>query len=351
MSPFNPTWRLMVSRQGLHAQRNAREWSLGNNPNDDPLWPQPGLIVPFDFAQLAAIRAAGPTFRQRYEKSKRHRHKNPKSQGLKYMKPKNEIFALTEIGAATDKAGNEDFAAAAEIHVGSDNWKLIAVADGISNGQIWPERGARIAVLSCLRVLATAARRGDMAAESVIGELVAELTDQLHRDRAHLQTLNAIPAEWAPDYYQQRSQIDRCWYGTTLLFAVMGRHGALIGWSGDGYIELTAEKQDGSEHAHVLLPCDDNTPLSEFVSLGVRAGDFQIRQVHFSPDTKAVRVSLASDGVGRNLRPRGCPAISLNALAQCADPGSEFRAHFSYCPEFVDNISWASARQVMQLPS
>jgi hypothetical protein len=215
----------------------------------------------------------------------------------------------TDYGPASqDKPSNEDFALSAVLRGETgERFAFAAVADGVSNGSFFAERGARLACLAALRAvhgeLVLGADPGaETARESFRRALHAGLLAALEADLARLRELDAAPAGWAADTFAKyRGETDR-WFRTTLLVAVLGARGGFVSVTGDGGVHgfvVAAGSGPEAVQERTLLSAGGG-PIERCVSLFLKPEDLTFASLS-TEGRAAVHLVVASDGLDASM--------------------------------------------------
>lgn len=216
--------------------------------------------------------------------------------------------AVTHFGPAKqDKTSNEDFALAATFVAGGHRYAFASLADGVSTKTFWPDRSSRLACLVAYRAFRRRAAEADALSsewiDSIRHELGPRLQSAFQADRACLDGFVSPPG-WSEGLYQRNRDVERYWYNTTLLAALVGETAGMILFSGDGGILVEKTYPGGRVVRTSLLEAGDdmavfNTPSmdGEIVINGVR--------IDLSDGATAMRLMMFTDGVDRTLARSG----------------------------------------------
>ena len=220
------------------------------------------------------------------------------------------VFAATDIGPkGQDKASNQDFALSATLRIpGSDDTstclQFAAVADGVSTKTLWPERSARIAVLSAWRT----ARRHAEAGNGFTHQEFATFRDELSKtiraaleaDMNILRAHKSVPSGWSPDTYHQYENRRDLWYNSTLIVALVGKDAGFLLSCGDG--GLVVHKTEGNTtRSTILVKSTDELGVHRVVSLAPGAMHFAPVRVTLNLETR-LEIIITTDGVDRSIR-------------------------------------------------
>ena len=260
------------------------------------------------------------------------------------------LICLSDVGAdAAEKPINEDFACAAQFEAHGKLWTLLALSDGMSHSMIWPERGARLTVMATLQSLMQSAHRlGEIRHGQLTSHwccpLVDEIIKTLGTERLALIYANAAPEKWDEDDLCKRSADLSNWFGCTLLFAAVAGSELLIGWCGDGGIDLDLVYCNGESRKHSVLTCDAGAPAPKLrVSAALNVHAIELKHYDLTDEVVSCRITLASDGITRNLA-----GLSLIEAADSKDSDLFQQQFCSTHTDMPDNISLVS--YLHQLP-
>ena len=221
-------------------------------------------------------------------------------------------FSFTHYGPPPpkqDKPTNQDFALSG--HFRDDTLqpsRFSILADGISNGFGFSQRGAQLscfAAYECLKELhqefsgsVRTLNEGDV--ERFRNDLAKKINDYLHLDRDHLLTVfeaeHSEPANIASKVWHKNFK-DRPekWYGNTLLVSFLSPFGGFVVYAGDGGIVLIK----GDDVAKEVMRSDPSSAISRFVSMGVSGAKFLGALVGYDEADGFVEIISVTDGLDR----------------------------------------------------
>ena len=219
-------------------------------------------------------------------------------------------FAFTHYGPSSqDKPNNQDCALSGHfMDIDGKASRFSILADGISNGFGFPQRGAQLSCIAaylCLKELHEEfneinrpLNEEDVAAfrESLAKKIRLLLED----DRNHL-------LSYFEEYHQEPSKISskiwrkqikdnpEKWYGNTLLVTFLSPFGGFMVFAGDGGIVLVK----GPSAPKDVFRSDASSAISRFVTLGVSRATFLGALISYEDNDDFVEVIMATDGVDR----------------------------------------------------
>ncbi len=216
--------------------------------------------------------------------------------------------AVTHFGPAKqDKTSNEDFALAATFVAGGRRYAFASVADGVSTKTFWPDRSSRLACLAAYRAFRRRAADADVLSpewiDSIRHELGPRLQSAFQADRACVDGVVSPPG-WSEGLYQRNRDVERYWYNTTLLAALVNETAGMILWSGDGGILVEKTYPGGRVVRTSLLEAGDDMAVFNTPSMD---GDIVINgvRIDLADGATAMRLMMFSDGVDRTLARSG----------------------------------------------
>jgi hypothetical protein len=227
-----------------------------------------------------------------------------------------EAIAATTFGPPQDKDSNQDFCLSGTIDdVSGRTLAFAAVADGVSIGSFWSQRGAQIACFSAFSALKqlwcgglaevprmTAAHVAEfrrLCAETAAKWIKADRSDLLY-------DFHGVPPDWNPVAYQRTSHVEKRWHNCTLLVTAVSESGGLVCWSGDGGIAVARRRPGGEWRYDTPLVSPDESALEQCVSPEVNEADLQAGVIDVA-GYEYVEVISCTDGVDRTLQQAGVP--------------------------------------------
>jgi hypothetical protein len=262
-----------------------------------------------------------------------------------------DTTAITDYGPeGQDKVSNQDFALACTFRQETGtNFQFSAIADGVSLGNFWPERAARLAVLIAWRVSGQFITQNKVSKEYMEefqSCLRTELISAFVEDRALLiRCGNPAPPNWNEELFLKHHGRDDLWYKTTLLVALVGPSGGFVLAVGDGGVVVEKETPAGKSRT-VLLQTSDSVQINTVVSPDIEKLIFRpAANIGIDLQT-SVRITCCSDGLDRSvtLDPTNqhpdSPILEGSATSS-ADLLKEMKAFYgSELEDQPDNISF-----------
>lgn len=247
-----------------------------------------------------------------------------------------DSFCHTEYGPADqDKSSNQDFGIAGSFSEdGVVTGRFSIIADGISNGYAFPQRGAQISVFTsyyclkqfCYEVIRTKTAISNTGIEFFRENLSSSLNEIFDMDIDNLLTNYGAPGHisdlvWEKHFKRKRKR----WYGNTLVVSLITKFGGFIVYAGDGAIFLNKN----GKHIEVLRS-DESSAIDRFVSYGVSDGTF--RSIHVAPQKKGSQLSVTTltDGVDRTMQNQTHPNTHVIDILENSGPDGVIK--------YIDNI-------------
>jgi hypothetical protein len=257
-------------------------------------------------------------------------------------------LAATHFGPPKqDKTSNEDAALSASFMTAGRQYAFACVADGVSTKTFWPDRSSRLACLAAYRVFRRRTEDSDVLSPGWIDGVRHEIGPRLQAaflaDRARLEGVVSPPG-WSESLYQRNREIDRYWYNTTLIAALVGETAGMVLWSGDGGILVEKTYADGRVTRTSLLESGDEMTVFNTPSLTGEVAFNGVR-IDLADGVVQMRLMLFTDGVDRTLAREGDRWAWMGARKASAH-GRDFHALLSglaVSPDAeFDNMSVAS---------
>ena len=216
-----------------------------------------------------------------------------------------ENFSFTHYGPeGQDKTTNQDFALSGRYFDGEEiSARFGIVADGISNGFAFPQRGAQISCFVAYKVLKNFHRRkvisgqhiNDGDVQDLRKELVEEIALAFHEDHEFLRMNFVGPQHISPRVWNEYFRGDpRRWYGNTLIVSYVSCHGALVLYSGDGGILLLKDGKDLKE-----IQRSEEGAISQFIKFDASTSMIRGACIEFEDYAEIITVT---DGVDRTFQ-------------------------------------------------
>lgn len=212
--------------------------------------------------------------------------------------------AATNFGpSGQDKSRNEDAALAACFRVRNQMYAFVSVADGVSTKTFWPERASRLACLTAYRLCRDWASDAGEFSQQWIAQFRSALADQLtasfQNDRAEIMDV-ATPPDWSPQMFERYKKVDRYWYNTTLIMALIGPAAGVVLWSGDGGVLMQKCYPNRAPVRKSALESGDEVTVINAPSL---EGPITLNsaRIDLSDGVDEFRLFLCTDGVDRSL--------------------------------------------------
>jgi hypothetical protein len=221
-------------------------------------------------------------------------------------------FSFTHYGPPPpmqDKPTNQDFALSGCFEDDKlQPYRFSVVADGISNGYSFPQRGAQLscfAAYECLKELyRDLSKSGRTLSEGDVDHfrqnLATKINEYLQLDRIHL--LNVFEIEhsgpmsisskvWRDNFRDKPEK----WYGNTLLVSFLSPFGGFVVYAGDGGIILIK----GGGVVKEVIRSDSSSVIKQFVTNGVSSGSFYGAFVECAEADGFVEFVTVTDGLDR----------------------------------------------------
>ena len=240
-------------------------------------------------------------------------------------------FAFTHYGPdSQDKKTNQDFALSGHFTGRSDGIARFSIlADGISNGFAFPQRGAQLscfAAYHCLKALYEQFAGADTSlSEKNIGLFRDSLASRINRffelDREHLLHLfeadhrepPGIDAEVWQKYFKEKPEK---WYGNTLLISFLSSFGGFVIYAGDGGIILLKGEKSPKE----IIRSSESLAVDRFAMMGVKPAAFLGALIGYDPGDGFVEIISVTDGIDRTWQTNEMDlARAFSAEARLAD--------------------------------
>lgn len=219
-------------------------------------------------------------------------------------------FSFTHYGPdSQDKPANQDFALSGHFTGRSDRIARFSIlADGISNGFAFPQRGAQLscfAAYHCLKALYEQFVGADTSLnEKNVGLFRVSLANRINRffelDREHLLRLfeadhrepPGITSEVWKKYFKEKPEK---WYGNTLLISFLSSFGGFVIYAGDGGIILLKGKRPSTE----IIRSSESLAVDRFAMMGVKPAAFLGTLIGCDPGDDFVEIISVTDGIDR----------------------------------------------------
>lgn len=270
-------------------------------------------------------------------------------------------FSFTHYGPEQqDKPTNQDFALSGGF---DDESKFAILADGISNGVAFAQRGAQLSCFAAYRCLeklhsTMAERQGLALSETDVSKFRSELASTikayLHGDREYLLEVfgensgkhppNIAKSVWETKF---RDHEDR-WYGNTLIVSYAAPYGGLIVYAGDGGIIVMKSDERTTE----VMRSDESSILQSYISSGV--SELHLMGAVIEPDdtTDFLEIITVTDGVDRtyqinnlSLQDEFSQGRSLQTLVEKI---ANLKQH---APDGLDTDNFSIARIFVPMPN
>lgn len=221
-------------------------------------------------------------------------------------------FAFTCYGPSSqDKASNQDFALAGSFENDLQGLSRFAVvADGISNGYCFAQRGAQIscfAAYECAKKFVGKLYREKLPLnENVVHEFRHVLAETINR---YLQVDSDFIAQYCDEYLQSPPHIApnvwekyflhnrKRWYGNTILLSILTPFGGIVAFAGDGAIVI----RRGNQVAKDVLRTGEGNSIEQFVTLGFDSAMLRCGLLERESSIRSDDVLITTDGLDRSL--------------------------------------------------
>ena len=219
-------------------------------------------------------------------------------------------FSFTHYGPdSQDKTTNQDFALSGHFTGRSDGIARFSIlADGISNGFAFPQRGAQLscfAAYHCLKALyGEFAGKDTSLNEKNIDRFRDDLTEKINQffkfDREHLLYLfeeddreppHIGPRAWQK-YFKEKPEN---WYGNTLLISFLSSFGGFLIYAGDGGIIVLKGQKPPKE----IIRSSESPAVERFAAMGVTPAAFLGALIGHDPGDGFVEIISVTDGIDR----------------------------------------------------
>ena len=219
-------------------------------------------------------------------------------------------FSFTHYGPdSQDKTTNQDFALSGHFTGRSDRIARFSIlADGISNGFAFPQRGAQLscfAAYHCLKALYGQFAGADTSLNEKNIKLFRDsLASRINRffelDREHLLHLFEVDHREPPGidskvwqkYFKEKPEK---WYGNTLLISFLSSFGGFVIYAGDGGIILLKGEKSPKE----IIRSSESLAVDRFAMMGVKPAAFLGALIGCDPGDGFVEIISVTDGIDR----------------------------------------------------
>lgn len=219
-------------------------------------------------------------------------------------------FSFTHYGPdSQDKPTNQDFALSGHFTDRSDRIARFSIlADGISNGFAFPQRGAQLscfAAYHCLKALYEQFTGADTSLNEKNIKLFRDsLASRINRffelDREHLLHLfeadhrepPGIDSKVWQKYFKEKPEK---WYGNTLLISFLSSFGGFVIYAGDGGIILLKGEKSPKE----IIRSSESLAVDRFAMMGVKPAAFLAALIGYDPGDGFVEIISVTDGIDR----------------------------------------------------
>ena len=219
-------------------------------------------------------------------------------------------FSFTHYGPdSQDKTTNQDFALSGHFTGRSDGIARFSIlADGISNGFAFPQRGAQLSCFAAYRCLKAFygqfAGKDTALNEKNIGlfrdSLASGINQFFQLDRAHLLHLfeedhrepSGIASKVWQKYFKEKPEK---WYGNTLLISFLSSFGGFVIYAGDGGIILLKGEKSPKE----IIRSSESLAVDRFAMMGVKPAAFLGALIGCDPSDGFVEIISVTDGIDR----------------------------------------------------
>ena len=219
-------------------------------------------------------------------------------------------FSFTHYGPdSQDKTTNQDFALSGYFTGRSDRIARFSIlADGISNGFAFPQRGAQLscfAAYHCLKALYEQFAGADTSLNEKNIKLFRDrLASRINRffelDREHLLHLfeadhrepPGIDSKVWQKYFKEKPEK---WYGNTLLISFLSSFGGFVVYAGDGGIILLKGERSPKE----IIRSSESLAVDRFAMMGVKPAAFLAALIGYDRGDGFVEIISVTDGIDR----------------------------------------------------
>ena len=219
-------------------------------------------------------------------------------------------FSFTHYGPdSQDKPTNQDFALSGHF---TDRPDMIArfsiLADGISNGFAFPQRGAQLscfAAYHCLKTLYEKFAGADRCLnekniEIFRSDLARKINQFFEWDREHLLHLfekyYIEPSHIAPEIWRKYFEKEpKKWYGNTILISFLSSFGGFFVYAGDGGVILLKGEKSPKE----IIRSSESSSVDRFATMGVTPAAFLGALIVCDRGDGFVEIISVTDGIDR----------------------------------------------------
>lgn len=230
---------------------------------------------------------------------------------LKNLTSTCEAFAITDYGyAKQNKPNNQDFALAGSI----DNFTFSILADGVSNGFLYSQRGAHISCLCAYFEIKKFIETHQEFSHSNIQLLKESITSSLNKKLSEDRELilqdfandktGILPKKVSPTYFEKTFKNNpKKWYGNTLIISLLSPKGGLVLQVGDGAVIIykSYKKLVGKSSPDEVkqFSMSGKGMLANYVHIGMPTTEFISGRIGMDNVSHCWVVS-ATDGVDRS---------------------------------------------------
>lgn len=219
-------------------------------------------------------------------------------------------FSFTHYGPdSQDKLTNQDFALSGHFTGRPDVIARFSIlADGISNGFAFPQRGAQLscfAAYHCLKTLYEHFAGEDRCLnEKNIEEFRSNLASRINQffewDREHLLHLfeadHREPSHIAPKIWLKYFEKEpKKWYGNTILISFLSSFGGFVVYAGDGGVILLKGEKSPKE----IIRSSESSAVDRFAMMGVTPAAFLGALIVCDRGGGFVEIISVTDGIDR----------------------------------------------------
>ena len=221
-------------------------------------------------------------------------------------------FSFTYYGPAKqDKPTNQDFALSGHFtDLRREISRFSILADGISNGFGFSQRGAQLSCLAayeCLKDLHEESsnfqrKLSEQDVEAFRNTLANKINEYFQDDREHLLRLyddgHTEPPNISSKVWQNnfKNKPER-WYGNTLLVSYLSPSGGFVVYAGDGGIILIKGQNPPIEKK--IMRSDESSAISRFVSTGISGAKFLGGLIEYEANYGFIEIISVTDGLDR----------------------------------------------------
>ena len=222
-------------------------------------------------------------------------------------------FSFTHYGPdSQDKPTNQDFALSGHFTGRPDVVARFSIlADGISNGFAFSQRGAQLSCFAayyCLKTFYEKFAGEDRCLnEKNIEEFRSNLTSRINQffewDRDHLLHLfeadhrepsHIDPGIWRRYFEKEPGK----WYGNTILISFLSSFGGFVVYAGDGRVILLKGEKSPKE----IIRSSESSALDRFATMGVTPTAFRGALIVCDRGSGFVEIISVTDGIDRTWR-------------------------------------------------